>query len=168
MRWRRKPAPNLFTDARVADHVEHELGDIRNPEALERSMAAFRPEVVFHLAAQPLVRRSYSDPVETYSTNVMGTVHLLDAIRRVPSVRAVMVITTDKSTRIASGCGDIAKRTGWADSILTAIAKPAWNWRTGLPQFVLSCRRGSRNTMWRWDRRAQAMSSAAATGRRTG
>jgi CDP-glucose 4,6-dehydratase len=88
--------PNLFTDARVADHVEHELDDIRNLEALERSMAAFKPDVVFHMAAQALVRRSYAAPIETYSTNVMGTVHVLDAIRRVPSVRAVIVITTDK------------------------------------------------------------------------
>ena len=88
--------PNLFSDARVADHVEHEVGDIRNLAQLESSMAAFEPEVVFHMAAQPLVRRSYADPLTTYSTNVMGTAHVLDAIRRVPSVRAVVVITTDK------------------------------------------------------------------------
>jgi CDP-glucose 4,6-dehydratase len=88
--------PNLFTNARVADRVEHEVGDIRDLAQLERSIAAFKPEVVFHMAAQPLVRRSYANPIETYSTNVMGTAHLLDAIRRAPSVRAVVVITTDK------------------------------------------------------------------------
>lgn len=88
--------PNLFSDARVADHIEHEVGDIRNLTELERSMAEFKPEVVFHMAAQPLVRRSYANPIETYSTNVMGTAHVLDAIRRTPSVRAVVVITTDK------------------------------------------------------------------------
>lgn len=88
--------PNLFTNARVADYVEHEIGDIRSQDALERSIAAFKPEVVFHMAAQPLVRRSYANPIETYSTNVMGTAHVLDAVRRVPSVRAVVVITTDK------------------------------------------------------------------------
>ena len=88
--------PNLFTNARVKDYVEHEVGDIRNLAELEQSIAAFKPEVVFHMAAQPLVRRSYANPIETYSTNVMGTVHVLDAIRRVPSVRAVVVITTDK------------------------------------------------------------------------
>jgi len=88
--------PNLFTVARVADHVEHEVGDIRNLEQLESSIAAFKPEVVFHLAAQPLVRRSYANPVETYSTNVMGTVHLLDVIRRVQSVRAAVIVTSDK------------------------------------------------------------------------
>ena len=88
--------PNLFTSARIVDHVEHEVGDIRNLEQLERSIATFQPEVVFHLAAQPLVRRSYAAPIETYSTNVMGTVHVLDAIRRVSSVRAVVIVTSDK------------------------------------------------------------------------
>jgi CDP-glucose 4,6-dehydratase len=89
-------APNLFTEARVADRVEHEAGDVRDLGQLERSMSAFKPEIVFHMAAQPLVRRSYANPVETYSTNVLGTVHVLDAVRRLPSVRAVVVITTDK------------------------------------------------------------------------
>ena len=88
--------PNLFTAARVADHVEHDVGDIRNLEQLERSIAAFEPEVVFHMAAQPLVRRSYANPVETYSTNVMGTVHVLDVIRRIPSVRGAVIVTSDK------------------------------------------------------------------------
>jgi CDP-glucose 4,6-dehydratase len=88
--------PSLFADARLTDYVEHEVGDVRNLVEMEHSIAAFRPEVVFHMAAQPLVRRSYVNPIETYSTNVMGTAHLLDAIRRVPSVRAVVVITTDK------------------------------------------------------------------------
>ncbi len=88
--------PNLFTAARVAECVEHQVGDIRHLAEMERSIAAFKPEVVFHMAAQPLVRRSYVNPIETYSTNVMGTAHLLDAIRRVPSVRAVVVVTTDK------------------------------------------------------------------------
>ncbi len=60
------------------------------------SMTEFAPEVVFHLAAQPIVRRSYSDPVATYATNVMGTVHVLEAVRKTPSVRAVVCVTTDK------------------------------------------------------------------------
>jgi CDP-glucose 4,6-dehydratase len=61
-----------------------------------RAMQSARPEVVIHMAAQPLVRRSYVDPVETYSTNVMGTVHLLEAVRQTPEVRAVVNVTTDK------------------------------------------------------------------------
>jgi CDP-glucose 4,6-dehydratase len=63
---------------------------------LEVAVRDFAPEVVFHMAAQPLVRRSYADPVGTYSTNVMGTVHVLEAIRKTPTVRAVVCITTDK------------------------------------------------------------------------
>ena len=59
-------------------------------------MRAAEPEIVFHLAAQSLVRRSYADPVGTYATNVMGTVHVLDAARRMPSVRAVVIVTSDK------------------------------------------------------------------------
>ena len=88
--------PNMFDLARIAETIEHEIGDIRTLDSLENSMKTFAPEVVFHMAAQPLVRRSYANPLETYSTNVMGTAHVLDAVRRIPSVRAVVVITTDK------------------------------------------------------------------------
>lgn len=70
--------------------------DIRDAAAVRAAVAAARPQIVFHLAAQPLVRRSYADPLETWSTNVMGTVNLLDACRKVPGVQAVVVVTTDK------------------------------------------------------------------------
>ena len=72
------------------------IGDIRDYEKLKNFFDGFRPEIVFHLAAQPLVRVSYRQPRETFETNVMGTVNLLDACRFTPSVRAVVVITTDK------------------------------------------------------------------------
>jgi CDP-glucose 4,6-dehydratase len=88
--------PSLFEQARVAEAVRHIEGDVRDLAALEVAMAEARPEVVFHLAAQPLVRYSYAEPVETYATNVMGTVHLLDACRRVKDVKAVVCITSDK------------------------------------------------------------------------
>lgn len=88
--------PNLFTVARVGSVVEDFRGDIRNPAALEPALGKFAPEVVFHLAAQPLVRASYDDPIGTYETNVIGTARLLDALRRTPSVRAVVSVTTDK------------------------------------------------------------------------
>ena len=88
--------PNLFNAASVAKVLEDVRGDIRDYAKLEASLAEFAPEVVFHLAAQPLVRRSYTDPLGTYSTNVMGTAHLLEAVRKTPSVRAVLCITTDK------------------------------------------------------------------------
>ncbi len=88
--------PNLFEIADVARGLHHQTGDIRDLDALHRAMAACEPEIVIHMAAQPLVRHSYDEPVETYATNVMGTVHLLESVRRVGGVRAVVNITTDK------------------------------------------------------------------------
>jgi CDP-glucose 4,6-dehydratase len=88
--------PNLFTDADVIRAMQSITGDIRDSAFLRRVVADFRPEVVFHMAAQPLVRAAYEDPLGTYSTNVMGTAHLLDAVRHTNSVRAVVVVTTDK------------------------------------------------------------------------
>jgi len=88
--------PNLFTAASVSDSIEDERGDIRNYAQLEASLTDFAPEVVFHLAAQPLVRRSYADPLGTYATNVMGTANLLEATRKCSTVRAVVCVTTDK------------------------------------------------------------------------
>lgn len=88
--------PSLFEVARVAAHMESIEGDIRDLSALARAMDAAGPSIVIHMAAQPLVRRSYADPIETYSTNVMGTVNLLEAVRRTPTVRAVVNVTSDK------------------------------------------------------------------------
>ena len=88
--------PNLFTAARIGRVVDDIRGDIRDAASLESAMQSFAPEVVFHLAAQPLVRLSYDDPIGTYETNVIGTARVLDAIRRTPSVRAVVSVTTDK------------------------------------------------------------------------
>lgn len=88
--------PNMFELACVARRVEDIRGDIRDYSALEAAMVRFAPEVVFHLAAQPIVRRGYADPVGTYSTNVMGTVHLLEAARKTPTLGAVVCVTTDK------------------------------------------------------------------------
>lgn len=88
--------PSLFGTARVAEGMTSIIGDIRDGAALVAALSNAEPEVVIHMAAQPLVRRSYADPVETYSTNIMGTVHLLEAVRQSPSVRAVVNVTTDK------------------------------------------------------------------------
>ena len=88
--------PNLFTLASVGDVLDDDRGDIRDYASLEASLTEFDPEVVFHLAAQPLVRQSYSDPLGTYSTNVMGTANLLEAVRKTAGVRAVVCVTTDK------------------------------------------------------------------------
>jgi len=88
--------PNLFTVAGVQDKVTSIIADIRDKEALFKAFNQHKPEIVFHLAAQALVRPSYSDPVETYETNVMGTVNVLEACRLNPSVRAVVNVTSDK------------------------------------------------------------------------
>jgi CDP-glucose 4,6-dehydratase len=88
--------PNLFSAARVADDMTSIFGDIRDLATLQAAVQAARPEVVIHMAAQPLVRLSYTQPVETYATNVMGTVHLLESVRQCRGVRAVVSVTTDK------------------------------------------------------------------------
>ena len=88
--------PSLFQSARLSSLVDDVRGDIRDAASLDRALRDFAPEVVFHLAAQPLVRRSYADPLGTYAVNVMGTAQLLESIRTVPSVLATVVVTTDK------------------------------------------------------------------------
>ena len=88
--------PSLFEVARVAQGMKSIIGDMRDGTALGKAMREAMPDIVIHMAAQPLVRRSYVDPVETYSTNVMGTVHLLEAVRQTKSVRAVVTVTSDK------------------------------------------------------------------------
>lgn len=88
--------PNLFEKARVGAGMISVIGDIRDSTKLISAMCESAPDIVIHMAAQPLVRRSYVDPVETYSTNIMGTVYLLEAVRKCPSVRAVVNVTTDK------------------------------------------------------------------------
>ena len=88
--------PSLFTLSAVGDGMESILADVRDRDALSNALRSARPEIVLHLAAQSLVRRSYADPVGTFDTNVIGTATLLDALREVPSVRAVVVVTSDK------------------------------------------------------------------------
>lgn len=88
--------PNLFKLAKVDAGMTSVIGDIRDLAHISAVMAEHKPEIVFHMAAQPLVRYSYAEPVETYATNVMGTVHLLEAVRKTPGVKAVVNITTDK------------------------------------------------------------------------
>jgi len=88
--------PSLFELARVAESARSVIADVRDIAKLEQTMAAARPEVVFHLAAQSLVRQSYTDPVGTYATNVVGTANVLDIVRRTRSVKAVVNVTSDK------------------------------------------------------------------------
>lgn len=86
----------LFDVASVAKGMDHRIADIRDYDQVRRLMTDFKPEIVIHMAAQPLVRLSYQQPIETYATNVMGTLHVLEAARHTDSVRAIVNITTDK------------------------------------------------------------------------
>ena len=88
--------PSLFEVAKVNEGMSSVIGDIRSLAIVRDAMAAFKPDIVIHMAAQALVRQSYSEPVDTYATNVMGTVHVLEASRGVASVRCIVNVTTDK------------------------------------------------------------------------
>ena len=102
---------NLFAEAEVElGMASSVIADIREADKLKRSVQAAKPEIIFHLAAQPLVRYSYVQPTETYEVNVMGTVHLLDSVRDTPGVRAVVNVTTDKCYE------NVNKEEGYAES----------------------------------------------------
>lgn len=88
--------PALFDEAQVGQGMQSEIGDVRDLQAVTRSMADFNPDVLIHMAAQPLVRLSYREPVETYATNVMGSLHVLEAARQCLNLRAIVNVTTDK------------------------------------------------------------------------
>jgi len=88
--------PSLFHLTKTEKEMHSVIGDIRDYDHLFKTMHEAEPDIVFHLAAQPLVRLSYEQPVDTYSTNVMGTVHLLEAVRQTSSVRSCVNVTTDK------------------------------------------------------------------------
>ena len=87
---------SLFVAAGIADDLHHCIGDIRDFGALRAALSNAQPDIIIHMAAQALVRNSYAEPVETYATNVMGTVHLLEAARHVSSVTAILIVTSDK------------------------------------------------------------------------
>lgn len=88
--------PSLFELAKVASRVRHIEGDIRDAEAIKRAFQAAEPQVVFHMAAQSLVRASYREPIETFQTNVLGTVNVLQQCRALSSLRGIVVVTSDK------------------------------------------------------------------------
>jgi len=88
--------PNLYSKANVSEGMVSLREDIRNLESIKKLFQKHKPEIVFHLAAQPLVRQSYLDPVETYETNVMGTLNILEGIRSIDSVIAAIMVTSDK------------------------------------------------------------------------
>ena len=96
--------PSLFNEAKLADNITSVIGDIRDYEKLLEVFKKYQPEVVLHLAAQPLVLDSYKDPKYTYETNVMGTVNLMECIRLTPSVNSVLNVTTDKVYKNREWC----------------------------------------------------------------
>ena len=88
--------PNLFTLLNLSQNMESEIGDISDLDKLTKSMVEFNPDILFHMAAQPLVRLSYKEPVKTYETNVMGTVKVLESCKKCNNLKAIVSVTTDK------------------------------------------------------------------------
>ena len=89
-------SPSLFAQLGLAQRLHHQIGDLRDAAAVARSIRDAQPDFVFHLAAQSLVRPSYEQPVETYATNVLGTIHVLEALRHLEQPCAAVLVTTDK------------------------------------------------------------------------
>ena len=87
---------SFFSEVKIADGMDSEIGDIRDLDKLKQSISTFKPDVLIHMAAQPLVRHSYDNPVETYATNVMGTVNLFEAARQCSDLKAIVNVTSDK------------------------------------------------------------------------
>ena len=145
------------------------IGDIRDLEHLRTVFAEHKPEIVIHMAAQPLVRYSYVEPVETYSTNVMGTVNLLEAVRSAGSVKAVVNVTSDKCYENREWVW------GYRENEAMGGYDP-YSSSKGCAELVTAAYRNSYfhpekyKDAWRrhWPRSGQATSSAAATGQKTG
>lgn len=91
--------PSNFAVLGLEQRIRHTVGDVRDLKAVQKAVTDFQPEIIFHLAAQALVRKSYDEPLVTFDTNIRGTMHLLEAIRQTPSVKAVVCITSDKCYR---------------------------------------------------------------------
>lgn len=145
--------PNLFEAAAVADGIDSNFGDIRDLASVTRIFADHNPDIVIHNAAQPLVRRSYREPVETYATNIMGTVHVLEAARITASVRSLVVVTSDKcyenrewargyKEEDAMGGHDPYSSSKGAAELVTAAYRRSF-FETGNSPFIASARAGN-------------------------
>jgi CDP-glucose 4,6-dehydratase len=158
--------PSLYVEAGIGAIVPGVFGDIRDAAAVKAALLRARPEVVFHLAAQPIVRRSYLDPVDTYAINVMGLVHLLEAVRACESVPAIVVVTSDKCYENREQEAGYREEDCMGGGIHTAAARAAPSWsrpHTGGPIFTLGTMAGTASP---WLRCAPATFSAAGTGPR--
>ncbi len=97
--------PSMFADARVATGMSSREGDTRSAEDVRQALRDHEPEIVLHLASQSLVRQSFDDPVDTYTTNVLGALNVLMAIKTESAARAVVIVTSDKCSRTGNGTG---------------------------------------------------------------
>jgi len=146
--------PSLFDVAQVADEMVSLEGDIREFADLQAAMLKHQPEIVIHMAAQALVRYSYQHPVETYATNVLGTVHLLEVIRHTPSAKAVVIVTSDKcydnkewewgyrENEPMGGHDPYSNSKGCAEMVVSAFRKSFFN-REGNTVAIASARAGN-------------------------
>ena len=120
--------PSLFEIVGIEKEIHSVIGDIRNFDALKAAFDEAQPEIVLHLAAQPIVRDSYKDPHYTYETNVMGTVNLLECVRQSNCVKSVLNVTTDKVTTITSGSGAIGRTNLLMGLTPIRIVRAAQSW----------------------------------------
>ena len=146
--------PNLFGALGLAGHLDSRIADVRDTDALARVVAAVRPEIVFHLAAQPLVRRSYAEPSYTLDVNVMGTANLLEAVRSCDATRVVLNVTTDKVYANAGtgvpfaegdplGGHDVYSASKACSEMVTAAYRASFFGPDGHPAAVASARAGN-------------------------
>jgi|GEM_PF-4470546 len=119
--------PSHFGAAQMADEMTDLRIDVCNQVALEEAVISAQPDFVFHLAAQPLVRRSYDNPMETWQTNVLGTLHVLEALRWISIVRLLLSLVISATT-MWSGCGVIVRLTRWVVQTLTVHQKALLSW----------------------------------------
>lgn len=168
--------PSLFLEARIADFVDSMAVDIRDEARVSAIISGFAPEIVFHLAAQPLVRLGYEAPLSTFATNVMGTANVLEAARHAPSVRAVVVVTSDKCYRESGsiwgyresdplGGHDPYSASKAAAEVVTAAWRDSFGTESGAP-LIASARAGNviGGGDWAKDRLVPDLWRAARTG----
>ena len=121
-------SPSIFSICRLENQMDSVIGDVRDFELLKEVFERVQPQIVIHLAAQPIVRESYKNPRETYETNVMGTVNILECARQFSCVRSFLNVTTDKYMRTKSGSGVTVRRMCWTDLIHIQTANPVRSW----------------------------------------
>ena len=118
---------SFFIDANISEEMNSIIGDIRDLDFLKKSVAETKPDIIIHMAAQALVRDSYKNPVETYSTNIMGTVNIFEAAKESNSLRSIVNITSDKCYENKERKKGIVKMSQWVDMTRIVVARDARN-----------------------------------------